>query len=132
MKASLTFTLGVAVGLLVASSALLISQARERSRVEARIAGLKQELSRVDQAARSEREALQRVRQEIQTPGALEPVQPKQSSSMASTTLVEHAPINSGIWGYLGEPVAPPPALDPKYSADALVAAFNALCEARG
>ena len=132
MKASLTFTLGVAVGLIVASTALLISRARERSRVEAEIAGLKQELKRADQAAQSDREALRRARQDHEALVAREPVPPKQSGSIASTAVVADAPINSAILGYLGEPVAPPSTLDPKYSADGLVAAFNALCAARG
>src|SRR5688572_23296717 len=97
MKTSLTFTLGVAVGLIVASTVLLISRAREHSRAEAEIGGLKQGLLRADQAAQSEREALRRAREEIQALGAREPVQPKQSSGIASTAVVAEAPINSAI-----------------------------------
>ncbi len=41
-------------------------------------------------------------------------------------------PANAAILAYLGEPVAAPANLDPKYTADALAATFSVLCKERG
>lgn len=39
---------------------------------------------------------------------------------------------NAAIMAYLGDPVPPPSNLDPKYTADGLVAAFRTLCRNQG
>jgi hypothetical protein len=115
---------------------------RERAALEEGVLALQRRLMQREQAARRSDLELQAARAEVRT--ARESLAQSRHAAGASassasapradvaTTPTPDAPTTASIMRYLGEPVRPPPALDPKYTAEGLAAAFTALCQSRG
>jgi hypothetical protein len=129
----------LASAVLVASALLNFRQSHERGRLAGEVARLQQAAMKTNEVLQRERAALREVRQQLEVIRERDLTQPPSSSSpeAAPVTIATRAdatlsPATAAMLNYLGDPVLPPTNMDPKYSADAVMAAFKGLCESRG
>jgi hypothetical protein len=132
MRPLSNFALGVVVGLALASATLVIWQSHAHSQLEPQLSDLKRALLRADEAAKRDREALKTAREDLDAIRTRESVESRRPLPVEAVAVPASSAINSALLSFLGDPVPAPPALDAKYSAEGLAAAFRSLCEARG
>jgi hypothetical protein len=130
MKAPLAFGIGLASGLIIPSTLLLVLRSRDHFRQEAGLVTLREELSLARKAAERDREALRAAVQELEA--LRREAQPKPSHSVATPAQPTAIPGDSAIATYLGLPVPAPAGLDRKYSPEEIAAVFRDLAETLG
>lgn len=141
MKYPTALVIGLFAGAGVASVSLLLWQSKEQAQRESEVRELKEGLSRAQLAVEEAREALRRAKEEREREVArgaagsapeATPNRPVPAPAGTAGSAPVLATSNASTMSYLGDAVQAPATLDPKYSAQQLVAAFRGLCEARG
>jgi hypothetical protein len=134
-----SLTLCIASVLIVGLTAMNVQQSRDRNRLKAEIAEARETVRRWEEIAHADREALRLARAELVAPERETP-ETKPAMPLVISTSLPPAPLapepiaaaTLAMTRYLGEPVAAPGDIDPKYSAEGILTAFKALCQARG
>src|SRR5687767_1224000 len=130
MKAPLAFGIGLASGLIIASTLLLISRSRDYPNKVAEFVTLREDLSLAQNAAQRDREALRAAVEELEALRKTAQLKPSPSVAMPAQPSV--IPNDSAITTYLGVPVPAPANLDRRYSPEELAAVFRDLSETLG